>query len=235
MSFSTMQIVLSLYFLSFIISTIHNNGDVIGAVRTIVFDWLGCLLLDSLIRTDSVRTIHNIKQLMISFMVVNLILLLFPGGFGAYVAGYSMSVDARLSFLGRDNAFIYFFILAIVLCFLDSKDKKETLPVIILTVITMVSVWSGTGLVGCSIIILYALFGQDRWIEKIFNIRILTIANVVMFLLIVLLRRQELFATLITNIIGKDVTFTGRTDLWDMAIMHFLRNPIWGYGITGTF
>ena len=47
---------------------------------------------------------------------------------------------------------------------------------------------------------------------------------------IVLLRLQNIFSFIIQNILGKDLTFTGRTRIWDNAIEFIKARFIIGYG-----
>lgn len=47
---------------------------------------------------------------------------------------------------------------------------------------------------------------------------------------IVFLRVQEIFSYVIVKLLNKDLSFTGRTNVWDRAIKMIARNPIIGYG-----
>ena len=42
---------------------------------------------------------------------------------------------------------------------------------------------------------------------------------------------NELARWFIIDILGKDMTFTGRTDMWDSALRVIADSPIWGYGL----
>lgn len=235
-SISIMQICTFFFFFSFIISTIVNQGDVYQAIRTIIFNLIACVYLDTSLKKDSETTVRLLRKICVMYIVANVILLIiFPGGFGKYIPGYSMTVDSRLNFLGRDNAFIYFFIFALIIEFLYSQNKRQTYPLLFVITATMLYVWSGTGLIGCVIIALFAFFIQGKKIERIFNIRVLTILYVFIYLGIVILRIQELFSGFIVDVLHKDISFTGRTDLWDMAMAYIAKSPLWGYGVTERF
>ena len=169
------------------------------------------------------------------YATINFILLLiFPNGFGQYVPGYSMTEDSRLNFLGRDNTFIYFFITAIIVAFIHGS-KKELYYILALSFITMVYVFSATGIIGCILIVIYALFLQGKSIDKLFNFKILSVAYVIIYYLIVIERIQEKFSYIIVDILGKDITFTGRTSLWDSAMSYISQKPWTGYGVTEKF
>ncbi|MBQ7784461.1 MAG: O-antigen ligase family protein, partial [Oscillospiraceae bacterium] len=51
------------------------------------------------------------------------------------------------------------------------------------------------------------------------------------FISIVLLRLQYYFSYIIEDVLHKNITFTGRTDIWDISINLIKRSPIIGYGV----
>ncbi len=44
------------------------------------------------------------------------------------------------------------------------------------------------------------------------------------------IENNDLATWFVIDILGKDLTFTGRTELWDASIRIFADSPIWGYG-----
>ena len=234
--FSAIQISATLFFWSLVLSTAINHGDIFQAFRTIAFNWIACVYLDTSFRKDSEMTINLLRKICVVYIAINgILLIVFPGGFGKYVPGYSMTVDSRLNFLGRDNAFIYFFIFALIIELFYSKKKQQSYTVMATIIITMLYVWSGTGLIGCLIIVAFALVIQGRKIEKAFSIWTISIAYLIIYLGVVVFRIQDVFSGLIVNVLHKDITFTGRTYLWDMAMAYIIEKPYWGYGITEKF
>ena len=51
------------------------------------------------------------------------------------------------------------------------------------------------------------------------------------FLAIVLFRMQYLFEDIIVNKLHRNLTFTGRTSIWDTTISYIVKNPFLGYGV----
>lgn len=235
-SLDSLQLGVVLFFGSLVVTTALNHGDIIHAIRTVTFNMLACLYLDVMIQKDSNNAISILRKICVCYVLVNAALLIFfPGGFGKYIPGYSMTVDSRLNFLGRDNAFIHFFIFALCTEFLHSRKKSDTYFMIVVMTSTMLYVWSGTGVVVCVLITLFALAFQGKRIESIFNWVCLSLAYVGIYCAIVVFRLQNLFSGLIVDVLHKDITFTGRTDLWDMAMLYISRKPYTGYGITAKF
>lgn len=52
--------------------------------------------------------------------------------------------------------------------------------------------------------------------------------------LVVLLRIQDWFAWFIEGVLDKNLSLTGRTDLWDMAFLRIAQKPLIGYGVSNT-
>lgn len=50
------------------------------------------------------------------------------------------------------------------------------------------------------------------------------------FVSIILMRVQHIFSFIIVDILHKDITFTGRTYIWDQALQEFSTNPVLGPG-----
>lgn len=48
------------------------------------------------------------------------------------------------------------------------------------------------------------------------------------------LQNNELASWIIKDVLGKDMTFTGRTYMWDAALRVIQQSPIWGYGFVDT-
>lgn len=127
------------------------------------------------------------------------------------IQGYRVTEDTRLSFFGRDNAYIFFFIPAIISTII-ANGKKSKITIAILS-LTMVYVWSGTGVIGCALIILYYLFVVGKPIDQIFSYSKLILLIFIIYVAVVFLRVQDIFSGLIIGVLGKDLTFSGRTYL----------------------
>ena len=66
---------------------------------------------------------------------------------------------------------------------------------------------------------------------KLFNGLNYFLLNIGMFFAIVIFRLQEMLSFIIVDILGKDLTLTGRTYIWDRAWYYIRKNPIFGYGV----
>lgn len=136
--------------------------------------------------------------------------------------------------LGYDNDFTRYLITAYFWAVLYANIIKKIIrPVLLLIAIhvTLIFTWCGTGLM--AILVVDALLLIFRFVQIDFSVLKGYIGYLLAVLCIVILRLQNLFSYLIVDVLKKDLTFTGRTKMWDSAILLIKKNPILGYGYMG--
>lgn len=154
-----------------------------------------------------------------------------------------MYVDGRgypsCYFLGQDNGTIFYTLPAILMCALYDIEKyrKITIKTITISLIMTVSyfwVSSGNGISACvliiaSMLLLKARCCGKRLLKKV-SIKTILICCLLIFATIVIFRTQNPLMNAITELLGKDLTFTGRTNIWDIVLEHISKKPLLGYG-----
>lgn len=204
-------------------------------IATITFLEISCMqrsMLKFLYTTLILLTIYNILNL--------LSILVYPNGlydargigeFGITAFG---NMTTAYYFLGYQKGHIFFQLSACGFSLLFELLTKKNigsyfylnLVISIISSIVMMSV-SGT------IVLLIVGFLLLKCMYKIFHmVSLLRIIGLVflVWVSIVVLRIQEFF-TNILGLVGKDLTLTGRTIVWDVGIEKFLENPLTGLGI----
>lgn len=142
----------------------------------------------------------------------------------------------RVHFLGFDNDNVPVLLLAVYFnifnIMLNKKGKLAYLS-IITAIISSILVWSANGIIGISMVMLYLLIIRKIWKKgsKVLNLKIYYSIALLFFVLVVLLRVQDHLSFLIQDILNRDLTFTGRTYIWDYAIESISNNKIFGIGI----
>ena len=146
-------------------------------------------------------------------------------------------VVGDLYFMGHDNAMIYNLIPLCALSFVFSYLRHNRLlswySVLSLT-ITLASelyVRSATGIIEVLLLIVLVVMYDNKYLKYVIQPKILIITYLVFNVLLVFVRIQNHFAWFIQGVLGKDLTFTGRTVLWDFALMGILQNRFLGYGM----
>lgn len=226
--------VIALYFLSFIVSTALNSGNVMKSVSAVLPQICFLLYVDWMLHKNPSRIVGSMSSLLKFYIIANAVtLLFFPDGIGRYLPGYDyMSVDSRMNWLGLDNGYIKYFLIAIVLFSFSMKGKNLYRNIwLCIMLATMIFVWSGTGVIVLFFILAYMFFISKKKVSRYIDFRLCTLLGILAFLGIVIFRATDIFSNYIVNYLGKDITFTGRTLLWDQSMLLISKRPVIGYGV----
>lgn len=138
-------------------------------------------------------------------------------------------------FFGYDNNHILMFIPTIMFIFLKHKlykSKLNLLDFILIGMITYSVYWcfSATSVVAYTVLLIYLLF--RKFINKlsIFNSITYLLSYFAMFFSFVIFRVQKIFSVLIVDILGKSLTLSHRTIIWDNTIKWIKERWLLGYG-----
>lgn len=192
-----------------------------------------CLVVNDSNRKTFYNFIKGFKYALLILLLINLItMFLYPNGLY-----YNMGNNSSQNwFLGYKNSFILYIYPLIVFSYLDTmifKNKKLSKFDIFSFFIAFVTVLKGkssTSLVGLFVVLMSILIPRLFKNTKIFNAMNYLYTYISMFFAIVVLRLQNIFSFLIEDILHKDLTFTGRTYIWDYALKNISNNWLFGYG-----
>lgn len=111
----------------------------------------------------------------------------------------------------------------------------NVVPIVLVSLATLFIVGSMTSITGILLFLLFCIIPSKRLI-KIGVLALL--AGVILFQIFVCfqgkgIEQNELAIFFVEDILGKDITFTNRTYLWDAASKVFVESPIYGYGYVG--
>lgn len=117
---------------------------------------------------------------------------------------------------------------------LDRINKRKysllTLFLTVTGVAVLILVDSSTSI---AIIALFAalLFYLNVSNFELLNLKMIAIVYLVLDIVIVFMRRIDIFSHIIENVLNRDVTLTNRTVLWDAAMKVIRQKPIFGEGL----
>lgn len=221
------------YNLYLLVNTFVQKGSFSTAISSSLY-MIGLLLVVStLIERNSYDLISTMMFIFELIIYANLFAMLTnPDGL------YGEADSSRHYWLlGHQNQTILYVICAILFAVLYMQMKKQifgqtysirSVALIIASISTIFYIWSATSIVGLFIILAVVLLNR-------FNIR-LTIwqgifLSIIIFLGIIVFRYQSAFNDFIQNFLQRDLTFTGRTYIWDKALAYVKEKPIFGYGV----
>lgn len=231
--FSGFSIVFLLFFLLGTISCYMGDFSSIVTYFKVYYPILGMvLLLDILLSSERARfSILCLEKIFFIMILINfLTILLFPNGL------FSDDLYSNNWFLLYDNLHIFIYIPGLIISEIASifkKSKKLYYLMLIMVTYSVLFCLSATSIVGFFIYIVYIVLKKQICNFKFANSITYLIIYLCIFLFIVHFRFQEFFDVIIVDYLHRDLTFTGRTFLWDRIKLFIMEKPLLGYGIEG--
>ena len=219
---------MSLFYLIIIISSYIYGHDTIVALKS----FMNTITLVIIFRNGIIKhkelflkTSYSYFKILIYINIV--LLLLYPKGL------YYFEQQTIYGFLGHKNTMIKVIFPGIILGMYSNLVKGEKLTIanfmdLLVAFITAILTGSTTSIIVLLLFTIVIVLLQIR--NFTINYKLSMLAGAAMFFGIVIFRLQENFSYLIVNILGKDLSFTGRTILWDNAITLFTTSPLIGVG-----
>lgn len=228
---------LCLFEFSLFFSTILNNADYRKALLSCVSIICFCMLTELAVKNNGKLYFETVFRIYFWELLVNMLLLfIYPNGL-AYESYYFNKVF----FITYKNGHATIFIpLMALMCIysaykINTASRKKLTPAALIMLacisVTTVILWSATEVVGWFIMLMYIMFIYKSRITEYFNSLLLFPVAFVLQICVVFLRIQDKFAFIIWNILRKNITFTGRTQIWDISFTLIKRAPIFGYGV----
>jgi O-antigen ligase len=193
-----------------------------GIVFTIAVFIAFCIYLSYAIR-DFRELISGLYYISVFIVIVNFFSLFFP---------IQSTAGENMYFIGGKNQFAMTIVPIIAIVYIYSltiykKIKMFPLAIILLGILSTYLAGSGTGIV-ISLMMAAFIFSPIKKFPS-YNGYLLIYSS--LFLSVVIFRLQETFLSkFIVGFLGKDVTFTNRTYIWDLAITKFKENWFLGSG-----
>lgn len=223
-----------IYVIYAFVTTYVNHGDIRASIGS-VYPSLAMYALINLVcnsQYSTQRFLRTISDMYILLAVINLLFIIFlPNFFGAYQF-----------FLGSKNHIGFMLILGELFVYLESeanKNRKKLTLYNIVCFISLILIFSGSGIVGMLIIAVYFMFPHVRKFIKNRSIAWFYVLYTFIWINIVFMGQNGLLnwtpvKFLVNNVLGKDLTFSGRMYIWENAVPIVMKRFWVGYGITSS-
>lgn len=219
-------------------STIINNSYSGGMLRSI-----GCvsffIIVDYYLRYNPMIFLKGIINLSVLIMLLQFISLLI------YFKGFNF--EDSLDFGDGDNSFFaaknfapyYYVAMMCVACYFrilqPNAMSKRCLILIVLCILCGFLQWSGTGVTGiCMYGILLLLYYNLKFIKSVLakftDYRILSCMIIFVTFTLLVSQNVDFFSTFVEDVLHKDMTFSGRTELWALGLLNIIQQPLIGIG-----
>lgn len=213
-----------------VLATIYCGGNYTSLFLAIFNALAICLVVEMGLKTDPDALLDGASFTLGLFVLINFAtIILFPQGM------YEFNTFTQNYFLGYRNNSIMLFFPAIIFSIVRSlrKYNKLTLSSFVITAVsfaTVILAFSATSVIGMTVFILFLLLALINKMPNFLNIITYLAINIAYFFGVIILRLQEAFAFIIVDMLGRDLTFTGRTKIWDSALAAFAKSPVFGVG-----
>ena len=213
------------------IGTALNHGSLNNAFTSVIGLMYVALLINWSVEKYQIESLIRNMMLHLELCTyINFItLLLKPDGFfSRTIAGYGRTKEW---FLGSDHYFVVWAIPAFLIAWIFKEytgEKKRSYLLIIINAVTQVIRGSSTGIVGIAIFFIWMLL---PFIRKIMTPFRCVVVATILFFSIVYLQNSDFLAPIVVGVLGKDMTFTNRLEIWDNAIKAIMAKPFIGHGM----
>ena len=208
-----------------LLSTILYKGDISRFAGPAITTVTMCMIAELLIKKKLLfQVLEIVNYYFLICFILNVI--------SIYLIDYTFFCSyTKVYFLGIDNRFIFTFIPWILFEGLVSLYKKDTIGirwriVFCLCELTLIYTFSASAML---VLFIYALM-MFNYNFKIRLDKLIFAGYLGANIAIVIFKIQKIFKPLIV-LIGKDITFAGRTYLWDGIIKQFPKYPLIGRGM----
>ena len=219
-----------LFYLSLLFSTFYFGQTYANLLFEFVSILSWIILFKTNLFNNKKKFFTNLENTFLFLLTINLItIVLFPGGFYLNSSGYSSNY-----FLGYDNNLITYIFPALALSFTNSYGETgrvglKSIYLLIISLLSIILTWSATGV--AAMLIITFLFLIYTFKKRDFPANKYIVIVLSLFVCIVFLRIQNIFSFIIEGWLKKDLTFTGRTYIWDIFIKQIKQSLFIGHGI----
>lgn len=218
-----------LYLVTLFLITFLKEGDIDYFLKIYLPIFGLSIYTDMLINIDVKKFAKGSLYFFASIIIINFFTIIInPHG----------DVNNRNFFLGYDNNFAPVIVLGCALVLFFSKflykriNWKATIVFICTVLSCFITTSAGAKLAAFMLMILYLymILGKEIKLRK-FNHKLFFYISIIMFFVIIIFRMQEYFSFLIEDILDRNLTFSGRTYIWDRCLEYISNSPFIGYGV----
>ena len=222
--------------LSIVLSSFINNADLIKSTTNLLTVVGFSMLVELAIRTNLNKFIKVILMIQIPLFIINLVLIiLYPNGL-VFADLYTKNNINPLYFLTIDNGFSKWILSFIGFIFIEhgyfkTGKRLKLILLWILTLFTIITIDSASCLFIFIMFTLILLICNLLKVNKI-PVTAVSLVYIIVFTMVVIFGSLNGIMGIVTTMLGRSSTLTGRTSLWILAINLIKKKPLIGYGYT---
>lgn len=216
------------------------NGTVYLTAATYCLTIIGMMLVNIVLyQYDAKRLFQVYKAIMFIYLLLHFFfLLIFKDGLNPAYTG-----DGRIYFLGNKNMvapYMVIFLLSSLVLTIKYNCQKKVIVVVEFAALDIFAIVNASstlllvlGVIEIAVLIRFVLERTTNRMGKHvmwFFLAIASIIAICFFLMVVMTGSAINGLNAITSLVGKNATFSGRTDIWRAAVAYFKEHVVWGMG-----
>lgn len=224
------------------ISTLINKGALFEAAKEAARVIALCMLIELSIKSSPRNLIISLLVVLgIECIVNSITILAFPSGMFKSVEQFSAFTrwsQVNNWFLGYDNAHILFIMPLACAFWIYATYKQLRRPYKIVGFVivfgTVYVTWAAASVIAVTLYCILFLLSefQERLAKwRVFKFKYLVVLIAAIFLGLVVFKIQNYFAAFIVDVLGKDITLSGRTVFWTRTLAVIAKHPVLGVGV----
>lgn len=169
------------------------------------------------------------------YIYINLIsLYLYPDGL--YIIERSSIGSSQGWILGVENQFAYVIIPGAIFNVLNSLYKYNKINIftwitIGISFLSLIKVWTATGIVSLLFVIIFALLMSFKKKVKFINFNVIVVFYIIIWYSVINIEKVRPIQYLVVEVLNKDLTLSFRTIIWDKVLEVIPNSLLFGHGI----
>lgn len=220
--------ILTLFYLIYCLYQLLNTFVQGQEISLAISDFCFCMYFvyacsDS--KTNLFDYLDSVHLVLTIYIVINMItMIVYPNGM------WRVQNIGEYWFLGMDNMFInYMYPLTMIsIILLQQRIRLIYLFAIGVSVVTLVSRWAATSMVG--IIIFLILVFIPNSISKRIKPQYSFVIAIIISITLMGAYSSNLIEYIVVELLHKDMTFSNRSFIWERSLLCILQKPLFGYG-----
>ena len=218
-----------------IFSSVLSDLNIIDTVKNVIQTIILCILIENFSKKDISKLFLALKILLVFFLIIDFI----------FVIKYPLGIRIDLYnvwFFGAKNSQIAYILPALFVTYIynfilhktNRWFKIEYIVLVLISFYILYIVNSVTSIIVLLLFFILLFFSHNKFYISI-SMKKISILYFILFLSIVVFQIQNYFSDFFINILGKDVTFTGRTNIWNDTIQFIKNRLLLGYGLEPSY
>src|SRR5699024_8702755 len=232
--FNVIIFVIIIYFLWRSLTSYFYSDNVLDLTNSVKVITLA-LFINITIKKYTRSILFSLSILFSIYIYINFMsIYLFPNGL--YIVDRPSSGTTVGWFLGIANQFAYVIIPGLTFIILNAYYKYRKINIltwitIIISLLSLIKVWTATGIVSIFFIILLSIYISFRPNPKYTNFYMFSYIYIFIYLMIFNLEKIPPIKIIVVDLLQKDLTLSFRTVIWEKALSVIESSLIFGHGI----